>query len=113
MYMHILGNAVKSRRSRGGLVGEPGGRGRDRSVFPCPSGCLGNDRCGNRRRFVPRKGVSARSPLGTKGSAPVLFAGAAQAGSPNARVDLLAQLHYHAGVVIGGVSKDVILVVTR
>ncbi len=42
------------------------------SVFP--GGCLGNDRCANRRTFVPSKGVSSRSPLDTKGSAPVLFA---------------------------------------
>src|SRR5215472_13699016 len=80
--------------------------------FSVSIACLGNDRCENRRRFVPTKRVSAGTPLGTKGSARVRFAGR-PGGPADVVVELLSRLDCRARVLKNRGSAEGDLAVRR
>jgi len=81
-------------------------------LFLHATGGWGNDRCGMEEGFIPTKGVSLRTPLGTKGSGQVHFAGV-PAGWSGVDTDFLSRSYYRAGVSAERVSGNTPLLVSR
>jgi hypothetical protein len=91
---------TRKNKSSSSSIAPAGLRRRHRQLLrrPRPVG-LGNDRCGNCKRFVPTKRVSARCPLGTKGSVRVRFDG-----RPGALATLTLELS-HDLIIARGCEK--------
>src|ERR1700687_3187653 len=75
------------------------------------SACFRNDRCGIRGTCVPPKGVRARSPLGSKRTVPVLFAGCPHMLSGVASTFFTPYSPTRG--IVHPVSRSVVLVVSR